>query len=222
VAYLSDKIINGGGGVWGEVAMSAHPQLTIEDASKIVAFILALAQEDKAGLETEGEYMVDKETKPGSSLVLRASYADNGNGETPSILSEEVLILKSPQMDGKSVSDGKNYETMVFGSRTILLAENEAFMEIPDIDLTGVGSIKISGTLIGANTHCDLKVEIDGQEVGVGSFKKLGPGTRPETFLSEADVETYQEKRGTLVLKIKSNTESGPAMAITSIEFKKK
>jgi len=42
VDYLVNKIINGGGGVWGEVAMPAHPSLSRDDAKKLVSYILSL------------------------------------------------------------------------------------------------------------------------------------------------------------------------------------
>ena len=42
VDYLVNKIINGGGGVWGEVAMPAHPSLSKDDAKKLVSYILSL------------------------------------------------------------------------------------------------------------------------------------------------------------------------------------
>ncbi|WP_400261448.1 c-type cytochrome [Sphingobacterium sp. SG20118] len=42
VALLSHKIINGGSGVWGEVAMAAHPSLKEDEANEIVKWILSL------------------------------------------------------------------------------------------------------------------------------------------------------------------------------------
>lgn len=42
VDILSEKIIKGGSGVWGEVAMPAHPSLKEEDAKEIVKWILSL------------------------------------------------------------------------------------------------------------------------------------------------------------------------------------
>lgn len=42
VAYLSHKIIMGGSGVWGTVAMTAHPNLAQADAEQIVKYILLL------------------------------------------------------------------------------------------------------------------------------------------------------------------------------------
>jgi cytochrome c len=40
--YLSDKIIKGGSGVWGEVPMSAHPTLSKDDAKQMAEYILSL------------------------------------------------------------------------------------------------------------------------------------------------------------------------------------
>ena len=50
-AYLSQKIMKGGSGVWGDVAMSAHPDLAKNDMEQIVEYILSLkpkAQKPKA------------------------------------------------------------------------------------------------------------------------------------------------------------------------------
>jgi cytochrome c len=43
VAKLSGKIINGGAGVWGEIPMSPHPQISQADAGEMVKYILSLA-----------------------------------------------------------------------------------------------------------------------------------------------------------------------------------
>jgi cytochrome c len=42
LAYLSEKIIKGGTGVWGTVAMTPHPALTEADAQQMVKYILLL------------------------------------------------------------------------------------------------------------------------------------------------------------------------------------
>jgi len=41
VELLASKIIEGGSGVWGNVPMSAHPQVSKEDATKMVKYILS-------------------------------------------------------------------------------------------------------------------------------------------------------------------------------------
>lgn len=42
VDYLVGKIITGGAGVWGEIPMSPHPDLSKEDASEMAKYILSL------------------------------------------------------------------------------------------------------------------------------------------------------------------------------------
>ena len=42
VTMLAKKVIAGGAGVWGEVPMSPHPNLTEEDAKDMVRYVLLL------------------------------------------------------------------------------------------------------------------------------------------------------------------------------------
>lgn len=42
VDELADKIIRGGAGVWGDVPMTPHPDLSKEDAKEMVNYILSL------------------------------------------------------------------------------------------------------------------------------------------------------------------------------------
>ena len=41
---LASKVINGGSGVWGTHAMSAHPELSKKDAVEMVKYILSLSK----------------------------------------------------------------------------------------------------------------------------------------------------------------------------------
>jgi len=40
VAYLADKIIKGGTGVWGQVPMPPNPQVSPEDAKKLAEWVM--------------------------------------------------------------------------------------------------------------------------------------------------------------------------------------
>lgn len=42
ITHLAGKIIQGGSGVWGEIMMTAHPDLSQEDAEAMVKYILLL------------------------------------------------------------------------------------------------------------------------------------------------------------------------------------
>lgn len=49
VAKLSQKIIEGGAGTWGQIPMSPHPQISSADAGEMVKYILSLAPTAKTG-----------------------------------------------------------------------------------------------------------------------------------------------------------------------------
>ncbi|MCW3109516.1 MAG: c-type cytochrome [Segetibacter sp.] len=42
IDQLSDKIIKGGAGVWGQIPMTPHPAVAVADAQKMVKYILSL------------------------------------------------------------------------------------------------------------------------------------------------------------------------------------
>jgi cytochrome c len=42
VSHLAKKIIDGGAGVWGEVPMTPHPQISQADAEQMVKYVLLL------------------------------------------------------------------------------------------------------------------------------------------------------------------------------------
>ena len=44
VTHLAHKVMKGGTGVWGQVPMAAHPNLTEDDAVALVKYILLLKQ----------------------------------------------------------------------------------------------------------------------------------------------------------------------------------
>jgi len=42
VSYIAGKIMTGGAGVWGEIPMTAHPDLSKADAEKMAMYVLSL------------------------------------------------------------------------------------------------------------------------------------------------------------------------------------
>lgn len=48
ITMLAGKIIKGGSGVWGEIPMTAHPDLSQQDAEKMAMYVLSLDGEKPA------------------------------------------------------------------------------------------------------------------------------------------------------------------------------
>lgn len=98
VDYLSNKIIKGGGGVWGEVAMSAHPDLKPQDAVKIVNWILSLKQDAEKSLPANGSVTAtEKEAKGGRLMQITATYTDKGTKKAKPLTGGDVIALKFKQ-----------------------------------------------------------------------------------------------------------------------------
>ena len=72
--YLVDKIINGGSGVWGEVAMAAHPDMKESEARQIVQWILSLADDQankRKSLPAKGTIVAKQPAEGAEETVLR-------------------------------------------------------------------------------------------------------------------------------------------------------
>lgn len=148
VASLSNKIIKGGGGVWGDAIMTAHPQLGTADASEIVKYILTLSDKQVAtpSLPTTGTYAPDKSAK--GNLVLQASYKDKGANGLPSQTSEQVLILRNPTLAmGASNSQSKGITLFKMGTQPyplVIVMASDTYVKFDQLDLTGIKAMEFA------------------------------------------------------------------------------
>lgn len=143
---LARKVINGGGGVWGEQAMSAHPQLKESEAIDMVRYILTLADEKKANRQPlAGDYVPTQQKKEGS-YILTASYTDRGNGVIGPLTGSTSMALRSPSVKAVS-ADGKQdiaqFDMPKVGPAAIG-TKSGSYLVFNDIDLTGIQSISPS------------------------------------------------------------------------------
>jgi cytochrome c len=101
-ARLVRKIREGGTGVWGKVTMPAHPALTDEQASAMLAYIMSLADRkpSAASLPDRGAYVppAGSGDAPQGEIVLRAAYTDRGANGMPAITKEKTIVLHSPSV----------------------------------------------------------------------------------------------------------------------------
>ncbi|WP_090603567.1 ThuA domain-containing protein [Parapedobacter koreensis] len=105
-AYLAEKIMQGGSGVWGEVAMAAHPDMKEAEARQIVRWIRSLADDQDAkrkSLPAKGTIVARPPAGgDGEQTVLRitAQYTNSpGMGVRPLSGSKTVNLTVKPNMD---------------------------------------------------------------------------------------------------------------------------
>ncbi|MGV8879234.1 MAG: ThuA domain-containing protein [Sphingobacteriaceae bacterium] len=139
VPKLANKIIVGGGGVWGEHAMSAHPQLSKEEAAEIVNYVLSLAKPAEVNLPQQGTQLLKAHIgKPEvGRYIMTASYTDKGGAITP-LTGTDRLVLRPAKVQAVNADILSNMERQGKRLGTI---HNKSFFVLKQIDLKGIKSL---------------------------------------------------------------------------------
>jgi cytochrome c len=146
-AKLAEKIIKGGGGVWGEHAMSAHPQISANDAATMVKYILSMGEKPlqvksftTAGTQT---LKVPEGENGRGSYVIRAAYTDRGTKVLSPLMSEQILHLRNPALDPAKADVSKGTELLITPSKSFNVIGNGSYFGFRQLDLTGVQQVEI-------------------------------------------------------------------------------
>ncbi|MCO6478299.1 MAG: ThuA domain-containing protein [Phaeodactylibacter sp.] len=156
VEQLAKKIISGGAGSWGEIAMSAHPQLSSTQAKTMVEYILSLDNLEQAeGLPPSGSYIFREhlEENTAGMYVINASYTDRGGNGIGPLTTHQQLILRYPRLyarnyDIKSHCQRVPVDTALFSGfeegYEVIRLDVDHFFGFTDIDLTGIGYFRLN------------------------------------------------------------------------------
>jgi cytochrome c len=150
---LSKKVISGGGGVWGEQVMAAHPQVSKADAREMVIYILGLSDKKKASQPVKGAYVTSDKGKPGT-FIFSASYTDKGNGKMAPATGQKVVTLRDAKVAASSCDgNAKTMKTKVDGMGEIVVAVgDQGYTSFNQIDLTGIKNIKVTAFVLPGQT----------------------------------------------------------------------
>jgi glucose/arabinose dehydrogenase/cytochrome c551/c552/type 1 glutamine amidotransferase len=140
--YLINKVIKGGSGVWGEVAMPAHPDLKSSDAQKIVSWILSLNKPAEKSLPAQGN-ITPTEGSVGKLMQISATYTDKGGAGRKPLSSSDFAFLESPLLKPKMNTGKDKVQIMDVGANNIAIMEDGGWMAF-DVDLQYVKEIEVS------------------------------------------------------------------------------
>jgi len=175
--YLAQKIIKGGAGVWGETAMSAHPNLPESDVQQIVQWVLSLSNQEglKKSLPATGTITPPANTKPGAALVLSASYTDKGGNNIKALTGRNSAILNSNTVMFKGNEKANGFVPFSYnGSYIMILPKTPGWFSVDNIDLTDVKSVTMMiGWQNPPKYGYDFEVRLnapDGNIIGTGSL----------------------------------------------------
>lgn len=149
VEKLVSKVINGGGGVWGDKVMSAHPQLKKADAEEMIKYILNVSKEKpkEKTLPLNGTYTakLPSNDKGKGVYILRASYEDRGSKGIRPLKAEETLVLKNATVDVHGFDEYTDVNKMSFEGRNLAIpAKSGSFMKMNNVDLNNVLAIEVA------------------------------------------------------------------------------
>lgn len=177
--YLSQKIRNGGAGVWGQVAMAAHPDISQKDLDQIISWIFSLSDKTakSKSLPKEGSIIPPAKEQANASLVITASYTDKGGNNVKPLTGNSFVSLGSnnysftgiEKVNGFSIynADGKNY---------LVMPHSPGWFSISHTDLTGVRSMDIYiGSMVASKSDYPFEIKLDspdGKVIGKGAIPK--------------------------------------------------
>ncbi len=165
--FLAGKIIKGGGGNWGETVMSAHPQLSNNEASTIAKYILSINGPKKVDSKypATGKYVTKDHIKgkEKGQYVLMASYTDNGNESIKPITSRKQINLRYTKLSAGSFDEAS--KDLIPGGNDVREIYDGNYVIYKNLDLTDIESLTINyGMRDNQETGGTMEVYLDNQE----------------------------------------------------------
>lgn len=229
VQYLANKIINGGGGVWGERAMAAHPTLQQEEAEQIAQYILSLSEAANNRLPAAGSYAFETHdpTNIEGTYILTASYTDKGSAKTKPLTTQQMLVLRHPTIAATAYTEADKASRFTLDEETsqgkikeeieLVLTPDGSAVLYQDIDLTGITSIKFNG-LVSPSYLAGGKIVVrtgakDGPIIGETTVNAMDGFTQAVAILQPTT------GKQALYLTFESLDEAKPVIGLISLEF---
>jgi len=144
--YLSNKVLQGGSGVWGPQMMTAHPQHSREEARQMVQYILSLDKKATLveNLPLKGSFT--PRSLPYGLYVLQASYTDRGAAGMPSLQAHQRLILRPHTIPAGQYDYTRRVTPKAYNEAGDLYAEvalNGAYVGLAGVDFSGMTALRI-------------------------------------------------------------------------------
>jgi cytochrome c len=164
VDQLVQKVIKGGSGVWGNYNMSAHPDLSAQDAKEMVGYILSLNKQE-AKLPMQGTLTLNEHVgkEPEGAYVLVASYKDEGANGIEPLTSREYIVLRNPLIQMED-NDRGNVGVVIATANTGFISYirkiyNTSSVVFDKLDLNQVSSIKYRIQSQGAGGRIEVRLD---------------------------------------------------------------
>lgn len=196
---LSQKVLSGGTGVWGQLPMPPHPQHTADQVRQMIAWVLSLGNEGSLPVAgAQGTYTAPQKPAEGvraneGVLILTAAYTDEGRGGTfPRLEGQDTVVLHSRRKKAAlyDVNRGMAYVEQVEGEMGLVgHFKNGSHILWKELQLQGIRQAKFragcfdqkGGTLelrAGAPDG-ELLAAVEVPPTGEGAFREISANLSP-------------------------------------------
>lgn len=153
---LASKVIQGGGGVWGEAAMNAHPQMPREDVAKIVKYILSVTKAKEKSLPQTGSvsFKEHKTVDATGRYVLHASYTDGGGDAVP-LTGSTSFVLRPSCVEAEEADVLHNAQV---GSKGVGSIHHRSYFVFKNIDLKGIKQLTYNYSSLNRDATIEVRV----------------------------------------------------------------
>jgi cytochrome c len=142
--------------------MAAHPQISVDDARKMVEYIMSLGKEDTGkSLPLSGTVAPGKETD--GAYLLTATYYDKGGESLPSLPASATVVLRSPVLGPDQASELNTVRVIrANGQVGLENVKHNSWAAYKNLDLTGVKKATINGFIMTDMTVTgDVEIHLD-------------------------------------------------------------
>ena len=221
VENLTRKIIKGGGGVWGEQAMSAHPQITEDEAKDMVKYILSLDSDKIAKKEPlKGNYAPNIDKKKEGTYILNASYTDKGNGGIGPNTINKSVVLRNAKLKVNTFDGGKDYMKykLPTGAEVVVAVTDKSYVVFNNIDLSSISSATFQAfSSVGVTSGGKMEIR-----TGSPTGEVIGEAMIPNGSMKPISVtlKSQEGKHDLYLVFTNAENKGKPLFAVDWIEFK--
>ncbi len=177
VQLLTKKIIEGGGGNWGNThVMAAHPQLAKQDVTEMVNYILSLSdpKKDFKSIGTKGKLSLDehKNEKIKGFFTIKATYTDNGFANLPPQKNETQVELRYHVL---RAMDADSHPGFNFEWGQLRQGDSKAYLVYKNIDMKNIQNISFEYASLDKNGEIEIRLNsMAGPVLGKIAYQATG------------------------------------------------
>ncbi len=220
VAHLTNKILKGGAGVWGEVPMPAHPAFSESDLLKVVEYVRSHAtdQEEVKSLPIKGKIDPDTLIKNrwDRILTISASYTDTPTSNLESLSNSASVSLRPSTLNRFGIDEIEGFENK---GPALAYSQNYAYLKIEAVHPRGLKQIElVHDRPVSEQVQISVRLGSPvGKEIGHATTK--GEST---TRIPLKDTGTLQEAHDFyIVFKFDTPPETGTKIQSVNIQSTK-